>query len=153
MKDRRKPPHAAAKSPKNSHTSPFQIELQKRRAEALEYRIQGYTYEQIGETMECSITTAFEYVDHSLKAITREPAENLMALELSRLDQLLTAFFTNAMGGDVNAAGVVQRVMERQSKLVGNDPATKFEHAGAGGSRLVGIDVKFFPAAPRPDEK
>ena len=50
--DRRKPPTAnAAKGVRNSHTSPAQIRLQERRAEALELRRQGYSYPQIARLM------------------------------------------------------------------------------------------------------
>ncbi len=44
-----------------------------------------------------------------------------LLLDLERLDRVLVAFMPIAEGGDVKAAGVVLRVTERRSKLLGLD--------------------------------
>ena len=61
-----------------------------RRAEMLELRISGLTLEQVGERMGVGADTVHRVISRALTAQTREPAEELLNLELGRCDVLLT---------------------------------------------------------------
>lgn len=143
-KDRRKVGQRRGKSLTNSVTSPKQIEMQQKRAEALDYRKQGYSYPQIAEAMGVSMSSAFEYVDIAIKNITRERAEAVRELEIARINDLLTAFFPTAMGGDAQAAAMCVRLMERLAKIEGYDAPERMELSGPGGGPIVNaIKVSF----------
>lgn len=71
-------------------TSATSIKQAERRAEMLSLRVQGWTLEQIGERMGVGKPTVSRVISNALAAHTREPAEELLALELGRCDVLLT---------------------------------------------------------------
>ncbi len=96
-----------------------QAHRRKRMAEALEYRKVGVSYRDIAEAMHISVSTAHQYVADALKDITREPAEQVLALELDRLDQLLMGIFTQAASGDTFAIDRALAIMARIEKLHG----------------------------------
>ena len=82
-----------------------------RRAEMLELRISGLTLEQVGERMGVGADTVHRVISRALTAQTREPAEELLNLELGRCDVLLTeamqtvrAFHPMVSGGKVVSA-------------------------------------------------
>ena len=60
-----------------------------RRAEMLSLRVQGWTLEQVGERMGVGADTVHRVISRALTAQTREPAEELLNLELGRCDVLL----------------------------------------------------------------
>lgn len=70
--------------------------LQQRRRKALELRKAGVTYNGIGQTLGISETQARKDVEQAIKSITREPAEQVLALELERLDRLFYEAFRYA---------------------------------------------------------
>jgi hypothetical protein len=59
-----------------------------RDGQALELRTAGATYRQIAERLGVSLSTAHACVTRGLDRTRREPAEQLRALELERLDRL-----------------------------------------------------------------
>jgi hypothetical protein len=120
-KGRRKPPAAAASSTKNSWTSPKQIQLQRRRAEALKYRERGWTFEKIAKAMSCSLSQAHAYVSVALRQIPFEAASEVLRLELRRLDLYLAAQHGGAIAGDIAATNTALRIMGRRAKLLGLD--------------------------------
>lgn len=86
---------------------------------ALEYRKQGYNYREIAVEMRISLSTAHTYVAEALKEITREPAEEVLALHLERYDELLYAVWSNAINGDYFAIDKVMQIMARIERLHG----------------------------------
>ncbi len=96
-----------------------QAHRRKRMAEALDYRKLGVSYRDIAAAMHISVSTAHEYVSDALKEITREPAEQVLALELDRLDQLLMGIFTQAASGDTFAIDRALAIMARIERLHG----------------------------------
>lgn len=94
-----------------SITSTRSIRDAQRRAEMLELRISGLTLEQIGKRMGVGKPTVSRVISNALTAQTREPAEELLTLELGRCDVLLTeamqtvkAFHPLVSGGRVVSA-------------------------------------------------
>ena len=145
-KGRRKPPAAAASSTKNSWTSPKQIRLQRRRAEALKYREKGWTFEKIAKAMSCSLSQAHAYVSVALRQIPFEAASEVLRLELRRLDLYLAAQHGGAVAGDIAATNTALRIMRRRAKLLGLD----FEDRGGtdvsvqlGGKPIPQVHVTF----------
>lgn len=61
-------------------------ERRHRMAEALKYRKQGRSYPQIADALGISVSQAERDVKDALNEITREPAEEVLAMELHRLD-------------------------------------------------------------------
>jgi len=85
-------------------------------------RLAGKSYRAIGEGLRLSGERARQLVAEAIGELgIREKAEQLLELELARLDRIQEAVFAAAINGDTRAAVVVLRVMERRSRLVGLD--------------------------------
>lgn len=70
-------------------TSPRSIRDAQRRTEMLALRVNGLTLEQIGEVMGIEKSTVSRVIGNALATLVREPAQELLALELERCDVLL----------------------------------------------------------------
>lgn len=93
-----------------------------REREALELRRAGVTYDVIAERlMYANKGGAHKAVQRALKRTLQEPADELRALELDRLERLQVAVWPKAMRGDVASIDRVLRIAERRSKLLGLD--------------------------------
>lgn len=71
-------------------TSARAVRDAQRRAEMLSLRLEGMTLEQIGERMGVGKPTVSRVISNALASHTREPAEELLTLELGRCDVLLS---------------------------------------------------------------
>lgn len=109
----------------NSHTSPKEIELQKKRAEALDYRQQGHTFEAIGEAMGVDKSTAHNWVVQALDELIHEPAKKVLAMELERLNAYQASLATEAAKGDIPTIDASMRVMDRRARYLGLYPDQK----------------------------
>lgn len=109
---------ATQKQPRGAKTR-NQAYRRERQRQALEYRKLGVSYREIARAMHISPATAHDYVTDALQEITREPAEEVLALELDRYDQLLMGHFTAAAGGDTFATQQVLAIMARIERLHG----------------------------------
>ncbi|MFI5778687.1 helix-turn-helix domain-containing protein [Nocardia sp. NPDC051570] len=107
--------------PGKSKTSPVSIDKRKRMAQALQLRETGANYRQIAKALDISTSTAHAYVDEAMKELTREPAESLLQLELSRLDAMLLGIWRQASRGDLQAIDRALKIMERRTKYTGLD--------------------------------
>lgn len=109
-----------------------------RAARALELRIAGATYRQIGAQLEVSEKAAYYDVQDALgtlDAVVKEKAERLRELEAARLDRLNVALANGIKLGDPRAVVAAVRVMERRAKLFGLDAPTKL--AGPEGEAVI----------------
>ena len=97
-----------------------------RAVKALDLRIGGATYRQIGAHLGVSECTAYHDVQDELDAIGKEKAERLRELEIQRLDALTMALAPGIQSGDVRAILATVRVMERRAKLLGLDGPQQF---------------------------
>jgi hypothetical protein len=87
------------------------IHRRKRIAEALQYREQGYSFAEIAAQMRISASVAHNMVVEGMSLITAERAENVLKMELARLDSLEAAHFQNAVEyGDLAATYAVLRI-------------------------------------------
>lgn len=125
------------------------IEQAQHDAEAARLRAQGWGYAQIGEKLGVSMQGAHQAVQRALTAAVREPADDVRALELSRLDLLwqaawtvLTKHHVTVQQGKVvylgdepleddapvlNAIDRLLKVQDRRAKLLGLDAPTRHE--------------------------
>ena len=121
-----------------------QIPPKERQAKALELRKAGMTYQQIADALGYgSHSAAQKAIQSGLKAIIREPAEDLRTLELERLDKMLASHWPAVLKGHVRSTEVAIRIMERRAALIGLD-APKNDRLNIAGElgirRYIGVD-------------
>lgn len=110
----------------NRQSEPRVIEARQKAARALDLRKEGKTFEEIAaEVPYNSRQAACDAVKRAIAAITREPASELIELELARLDAMWGKHYLNAQAGDVQALAACMKVMERRAKLLGLDAPTE----------------------------
>ena len=92
---------------RSGRLSPRAIVVAQKRAQAMEYPLQGSTFFDIGKALGVTPGRAHQLVDEALSESVATPAEELRTLELGRLEYLLTAFFPRALRGDDRAVNSV----------------------------------------------
>ena len=97
------------------------LELQHRKKEALQLRLEGKTYTEIAEHMGKSVSTVHGYVTGSLAEVTKEDAQQLRDVEAARLDALQHAIWDKAIDGDLSAIDRVIKIIDRRARLLGLD--------------------------------
>ena len=106
--------------PKKQLRARDQIDLQEKIAAALDYRRQGYTYEQIAEDMCLATSTVYGWISRGLKAARVRHAEHVVLLEISRLDlmqqKLLEIFLETP---DPSYASSILAITDKRLKLLG----------------------------------
>jgi hypothetical protein len=150
---------AVLQRPATSYTSPNAIKLQQRRAAALEYRLQGHAYHRIAKALSCHPSTAHDYVVKAMRdMIPAETAQEVLRMELQRLDAMQSAVFADAANGDTAAIEITLRIMAHRDKLLG---LTGEEKGGKGvhiniaegpNAEDTGIQVTFVPSKWRAAE-
>ena len=119
-------------------TSPSTIDAKVRAAKALELRMEGMKFDDIANELGYnSRQAAFDAVSRELQAITREPAEEVLRLDLERLDRMWGIHYLNAQAGDAVALSSCMRIMERRARLLGLDSPAKTEITGKDGSPIA----------------
>ena len=99
-----------------------------RTMKALELRKAGVSYDEIARTLGWKHRNGAYYaVKSALKTVKREPATELLTLELERLDALFWAMYPKAKHGDYGAVDRCIKLMERRAKLLGLDAPEKQE--------------------------
>jgi hypothetical protein len=119
-----------------------------RREAALNLRIAGHRYRQIGEELGVSHVQAYRDVSTALGEIrqrTHEKAEQLREVLLSRCEAMSVALWPKAQAGDAQAVRALTAVIERQSKLVGLDAPTKLGVSGDGEGGPVTVVHQYLP--------
>lgn len=109
-----------------SFTKQVHVKAAEFRRQALELRKQGYTYAKISEGLRAKgINRTPQAVEKAVKKaiadITREPAEEVLVLELERLDELLIPAIRQARNGHLGAIGIVLKLMDRRARYLGLD--------------------------------
>lgn len=120
-----------ARKPGTIDTSQKGLGTLERQLQALELRKRGIPYRDIARALGwASASTAYEAVQKLLEKRVRENADELVEMELERLDHLYQTLLKTAMGGGrgaARAAEVAIKVLERRSKLLGLDAAEQKE--------------------------
>jgi hypothetical protein len=118
-----------------------------RQQAALEYRLGGFSYRDIGAQLGVSGKTAYYDVQNSIaeiEAVKSERAEQLIVIEQLKLDRMEALLNKAANTGDVKAILAKVRIQERRAKLLGLDAAiqVKQEVSGLDGKPFV-FTMKF----------
>jgi hypothetical protein len=93
--------------------------------EAFRLRREGKSLWEIAEELEISENEAKRGLAYVQKAaaelLSQGNKAELLSLEVMRLDQLQQAYWAAALSGDVRAADVVLKVLDKRTKLLGLD--------------------------------
>ena len=142
-------------TPKTAYTSPAQIKIKRRHAAALDLRLQGLAFHQIGKQLGCHPSTAHDYVVKALRDIVpKETAQQVMQMELARLDALLEKYQPLALKGkgDKAAAELCLKISNQRCRLAGLYPQAGGVNVSIGGNgpsaEELGIAVKFVSPDP-----
>ena len=107
-----------------------------REARAVQLALARRSYDDIAKELGfANRSGAWKSVHRALKREVVEGARDLRDVEMARLDALQAAYWSRAVDGDVKAATIVLRVIERRSRLLGLD---RVEQAGAPNSLVIG---------------
>jgi len=101
-----------------------------RRIQCLELRKAGATYTAIGKHLGISRQAAFKHVTNALaelRAEATDQTEDLIRLEVERLDQLLVGLWDRARVGGLEAVDRVLKIQARRSLLLGLDAPKRME--------------------------
>lgn len=132
--------------------SPATIKETERRRQALELRKGGVHFQVIAEQLGYPAAgNAYRAIMKALKATLQEPADEVRALELERLDRMLLGVWSKAVGGDLKAIDRVLRIMERRAMYLGLDSPQKMTLAGDPDHPFVLQPVKTMTAILPPD--
>lgn len=106
--------HAPGKRVKGKQAgSPHSEAVMAEAITAYTYRIQGYTFHQIAEAIGKSVTRSAELVKIGREAMIREPAEELIQMQIDRCNALISAAMPFAMKGDPQSMGQVRQLMQQ----------------------------------------
>jgi hypothetical protein len=72
-------------------------------AEAIDYKLQGHSYEMIAEQMKITPQAAMEFVTAGLIAMVRDDPFQRLLIDLQRIDQMLAAVYPATTTGDTFA--------------------------------------------------
>ena len=93
-------------------------------ARVLNLRRAGATYEQIAAQLGISKTQVALVVKDGLEEVTREPAVQVLQLELDRLDALFLGVYDKGRKGSVAHIDRALKIMARRAKYLGLDTPT-----------------------------
>ncbi len=107
---------------------PRRVTAQKRREEAVELRMAGLTYKQIGARLGICESAAYKTIMTAMKESldkTEQSTKELRALELLRLDRVQVAIWSRCLNGDLKALDRLDKIMNRRASLLGLNSPTK----------------------------
>lgn len=115
--------------PKIAARTKTRMSYRERQAAALELRLAGQEYAAIADELGyANKSGAYKAVQNALTAIIREPAEQLVTLEVARLDAMLRAVWKRIVGkGELGAIDRALKIMERRARLLGLDKPIEFD--------------------------
>lgn len=102
-----------------SKTSKTRIEVAERQAKALKMRVAGVPVPEIAEAVGVGTSTVYGYIQRAIERLTEEPAKEVIALELMRLDILQAGAWPEAIRGNTKKMHAVLQVMHHRAKLLG----------------------------------
>lgn len=108
-----------------SKTSSRKLNWAKRRQIAIDMRMEGHSYEEIGSALGTDRAAAYRLVKRVLDGLNKTNSDNvehMRNLDLMRLDQLQQGIWHQAVElGDIPSIQTVLKIMERRAKLAGLD--------------------------------
>lgn len=104
---------------RNSTAAVSKVDERARRAQALSFRLAGFTEEQIAERLGISAKGVHELLERILAGAEAQGVKQLRELENSRLDRAQAAIWTRVLEGDLNAINTFLRISQHRSKING----------------------------------
>jgi len=133
----------------NSPNAKRKVSAAERKRQALDFRMAGFTFQQIGDKLGITKQAAHHLVVEALeetRAKIAESSEQVMQMELDRLDSLWRTVYPQAKQGNLGAIDRSLRIMERRARLLGLDAPAKTDVTSKGEKiRLV------WPGMEKPD--
>lgn len=117
----------------SNRTSAAKARTLERQAKALELRRMGKGYAEIAAAVGIGKSQAHRLVQAGLQDARDQiaaRADDLRAVELSRLDGMLAGLWPDARKGNQGAVDRVLRIMERRARMLGLDAPTRHTLAG-----------------------
>ena len=106
-----------------SKISPKRAAAAERQAQALSLRAAGVSYPAIAETLGyANAGGAWKAVTAGLRSLHLEPAQEVVTLELSRIDAALVGIWPKVRSGDTQATNAFVRLSELRAKWQGVSP-------------------------------
>lgn len=123
---------------KSEQVAKRRMETKERHRQAVELRRAGYTYDVIAQRLGFSNRSAArQAINNALREFIREPAEEVLTWELDRLDRMLTAWWSLAIGAhpsqaparlpDAQATDRVLAIMRQRASYLGLNAPEKFD--------------------------
>ncbi len=107
--------------------------------EVVKLRLAGLSFPTIARNLSCSVSGAHKAC---MRAIARrlekigETTEQVLQLELERLDVMLRVLWPKCLAGEAGAIDRALRIMERRARYLGLDKPERHEHTGAEGGPI-----------------
>lgn len=108
----------------------------KLRAEAMQLRVLGKTYQAIGDEMGVSRNRAYQFVKEGLQDTVIEPAEELRKQTYQRLGHLWESLQDGIAEGDPQSISVGSRILKQLCELFGIDAPIKTATTDVDGNDL-----------------
>lgn len=109
-------------------TGTQRLQAAEKERQALELRKRGQTFDEIARAVGyADRSAAHKAVTRALKATLREPADEVRALYLERLDYVMACMAPRMAEGNPQAAAAYIKALERQAALLGLDAPLKTE--------------------------
>lgn len=89
---------------------------------ALELRRKGWSYPEIADELNVSLSTAYRYVNNELERLANErkiEGEKVLEMELDRVDRLTKAIMDKCEDGSLDHIDTMLKLMDRRAKLLG----------------------------------
>jgi len=119
-------------------TSPAAMEHFQREMQALNMRIAGKSYQEIGEALGYAHdNSSRRLVLKAMRIIKADKVKHVRMMELARLDMLMGAAWDSAMEGHLGAIQAVLKVMQQRAKLLGLDAPLKVAKTDTKGRDIV----------------
>lgn len=126
------------RKPRPSRTKPADFRAAERAAQALDLRLQGSSYREIGRRINVCPATAYNYVASALAEVRgacTEKAEELREVEIQKLDKLEAKLWASlerptSPAESARVASAVVKVAESRRRLLGLDAPQRIETTG-----------------------
>jgi arginyl-tRNA synthetase len=114
------------------------IATAEKQRKAVELRKAGLGYQEIADQIGYThASAAYKAVRAALRALVKEPAEEVLALELARLDAMLAGIWLDARKGNVLKIDRALKIMQRRADLLGLDAPKRHEWVKEEAARLA----------------
>ena len=86
-------------------------------AEAIDYKLQGHSYALIAEQMNITVAQAVGLVHAGLAETVHDDSYEQLALDLQRVEQMLSAIYPQATQGGIDAVNAVVTLRRERDEL------------------------------------